>query len=146
MGANISRRPGKCLKNRRTKSEEYLEVRRSSKNGMGRFSTPWHDIVSGNIVNGNQDRPDVNRGGIFEGADWPTNKDFSSGMEKSYTEIHRSNSLDKSGFENSNHIVVMDCTCHSVNLDELSPSKRRDRRLRIDVEKGECAFFASLDS
>lgn len=136
MGASISQRPGKCLKNRRTKSEEHLSSKRNFKNNMGRFFTPWHYFINNeNIANNNQDNINTR---YFNCSDW-VNKEIAINMEKSFNEIHRSNSLDKTDYENDYEKLVVDnCISNYLNTGEdVVDYKQSRRKLTIDVNKGE---------
>lgn len=134
MGASISQRPGKCLKNRRTKSEEYLGSKQNLSNNMGRFFTPWHSIISENIVDGDEDCLDGSK--IVDYNDWKR-KNFVNDMEKSFKEIHRSDSLDKSSLETDYEQLVIDTYADNCIVnDELSSNGQCIRRLTIDANKG----------
>ena len=155
MGASISQRPGKCLKSRRAKSEENLGPKRNFKHNMGRLFAPWHNFISESIANNSQENVNTTR--YYTYADW-INKDVTDSMEKSFNEIHRSSSLDKSDYETDYEKLVIDNFInHSImnnnnNIEandghgnEYCPEDAR-RRLTIDVNKGEravllCTYF-----
>ncbi|XP_065213778.1 uncharacterized protein LOC135840945 [Planococcus citri] len=103
MGASISQRPSKCLKNarrpRRSKSEECLGSKHSVT--MGRLFAPWH-----NLVNVADSRLRLNANAAAKMLELAaTDKAVSYEMEKSFNEIHRSNSLDKTCSFHDDYIV-----------------------------------------
>lgn len=142
MGASISQRPGKCLKNRRTKSEEVLGSKQQFKNNMGRFFAPWHYFIHDNIANNNQDTVNATR--YFTYNDWVNKDSISVNMEKSFNEIHRSNSLDKNDYETDYEKLVMANFGHTAvpadDEDTVDGQQEKRSRLTIDVNKGEPKF------
>lgn len=148
MGASISQRPGKCLKSRRAKSEEYLGPKRSNfKNNMGRFFAPWHHFISESIANNNQESVNTTR--YFTYSDW-INKEMSGDMEKSFNEIHRSNSLDKSNDYETDYekLVVAEKFASGGANEDTVDCKQSRGRLTIDVNKGWWIFgvFVNLST
>lgn len=139
MGASISQRPGKCLKNRRTKSEEVLGSKQQFKNNMGRFFAPWHHFIHDSIANNNQDNVNATR--YFTYTDWTNKDNISANMEKSFNEIHRSNSLDKIDYETDYEKLVVANFDHGAVVadgeDTVDSQLEKRSRLTIDVNKGE---------
>lgn len=145
MGASISQRPGKCLKSRRAKSEEYLGPKRNFKNNMGRFFAPWHNFISESIANSSQENVNATR--YFTYSDW-INKDIAESMEKSFNEIHRSNSLDKNDYENDYEKLVVankNFANNSISANEDTVDCQTSHaKLVIDVNKGKSLCFQHI--
>lgn len=103
---------------------------------MGRFFAPWQHFISDSITNNSRE----NTARYYTYSDW-INKDVTDSMEKSFNEIHRSNSLDKCDYENDYEKLVIDSFINNAlvnaNEDQRSEYDREDhRRLTIDVNKG----------
>lgn len=150
MGANVSQRSGKCLKNRRSKSEECLGSSKGYlKYNMGRFFAPWHHFTRENIANNNQETINTTR--YFTYADWAHGKDRIAAMnaEKNFGIIRRTNSLDKSDYEMDFEKLKADSnfaangkSSGSVGdgVDAVDGERNPRERLTIDVNKGWCTI------
>lgn len=148
MGSSISHRPGKCLKSRRAKSEEYLgpkqqhhQQQNNIRDNMGRFFVPWRNIINEEDITDNN-RANSNVTKYFNYSDW-IRKDMSANMEKSFNEIHRSNSMDKSTLEMDYERLIMDkyaaaADCiRQMEEESVSGGGGYYKRITIDADKGE---------
>lgn len=130
MGASISQRPGKCLKNtrrpRRSKSEECLSSKRSLT--MGKLFAPWHHLVNVTEANAAAKMLELTAA---------EDDEFSYEMEKSFKQIHRSSSLDKSSLQNGyGEKVIADQDYSDCGTNPRQFCNTNERRLVIDVDKG----------